>query len=284
MVVKIVTDSASDLPPELARSLDITVVPLRVRFGNEEFRDGADLSIDEFYQRLIAGPELPKTSQPSVGDFVNVYNELGGDADGIVSIHISSKVSGTVNSADQARAEADTGCPIEVIDTLQASMGVGMVAIAAAKAVQKGAGLEDATAVAKDAATRCECFVLLDTLEYLEKGGRIGKARALLGTILRIKPMIIVRDGEVHELGKERTRSRGVAKLQSVAGDFAPVDELCVLHNTTPAEADSVAENLGGLLPEGQEPLITRFGAVIGTYTGPGALGVGLLRSEALST
>ena len=215
---------------------------------------------------------------------MSVYNELGGDADGIVSVHVSSKVSGTFNSADQARMEADGACPIEIVDTYQASMGVGMAAIAAATAVQQGAGLEDATAVARDAATRCECFVLLDTLEYLEKGGRIGKARALFGTLLRIKPMIIVRDGEVHELGKERTRSRGVARLQSVAEDFAPLDELCVLHSTTPSEADSVAQNLGGLLPEGKEPLITRFGAVIGTYTGPGALGIGLLRSKAPST
>ena len=139
MAVKIVTDSASDLPQDLARTLGITVVPLRVRFGTEEYRDGADLSADEFYQRLIAGPDLPRTSQPSVGDFVSVYNELAGDADGIVSIHVSSNVSGTFNSADQARVEADAACPIEVIDTYQASMGVGMVAIAAAKAVQKGA-------------------------------------------------------------------------------------------------------------------------------------------------
>ena len=131
---------------------------------------------------------------------------------------------------------------------------------------------------------RCECFVLLDTLEYLEKGGRIGKARALLGTMLRIKPMVIVRDGEVHELGKERTRSRGISRLQTIAGDFAPVEELCVLHSTTPSDADSVAENLGGLLREGEEPLITRFGAVIGTYVGPGALGVGLLRAKAYPT
>ena len=281
MAVKIVTDSTSDLPKELAQSLGITVVPLKVRFGDEEFSDGVDLLADEFYRRLVGGGELPKTSQPSVGDFIAVYEELGRDADGILSVHVSSQVSGTLNSATQAKAQAEAGCPIELVDTSQASMGVGLIALAAAAAALQGAGLEEAADAARDAVARCEVFVLLDTLEYLEKGGRIGKARALLGTILKIKPMIILRDGEVHELAKERTRSRGIARLKSVAGDFAPIEELCVVHNTTPDEAQMLSDELSSLLPEGKPPLIATFGPVIGTYTGPGALGIGLLRSQA---
>ncbi|MDP6402396.1 MAG: DegV family protein [SAR202 cluster bacterium] len=280
MAVKVVTDSTSDLHPELAESLGLTVVPLNVHFGTEEYyKDGIDLSADEFYERLVGGTELPKTSQPSVGDFIEVYERLGRDADGILSVHISSKLSGTFNSAVQARAQVDVGCPIEVIDTLQVSMGLGMTAQEAARAAQGGAGLEDVAEAARNAAERCQCIVLFETLEYLEKGGRIGKARALLGTLLRIRPLIIIQEGEVHELGKERTRTRGIARLKDIARGYAPLDEVCVLYSTTLDEAESIAEDLSDLLPDDRKPSIGRFGPVIGTYTGPGVLGIGLLRS-----
>ena len=280
MAVRVVTDSTADLPQDLVQSLGITVVPLNVHFGLEVFKDGVDLSPDEFYQRLIDGPVLPKTSQPSVGDFVQVYEQLAQDADGIVSVHISSKVSGTFNAAIQAKGQANVNCPIEVIDTYQASMGVGKAAMAVARAAQQGVSVEEAATVAQQAASRSQCFVLLDTLEYLEKGGRIGKARALLGTLLSIKPMIIVRDGEVHELAKERTRRKGIARLQQVAGEFAPIEDLTVVYSTTPDDARALAESLKNMLPENREPRIARFGPVLGTYVGPGALGIGLLRSE----
>ena len=139
MAIKVVTDSTSDLPQELADSMGIEIVPLKVRFGDEEFRDGVDISADEFYKRLIDGPLLPTTSQPSVGEFIEVYERLGGDADGIVSVHVSSKVSGTYNAALQAKTQVSVDCPIEVIDSLQASMGLGIVALAAAKEARQGA-------------------------------------------------------------------------------------------------------------------------------------------------
>lgn len=280
MAVKIVTDSTSDLPHELARSLDITVVPLKVRFGEQEFRDGVDLSPDEFYRRLMGESALPKTSQPSAGEFAEAYQRLARDADGIVSVHISSKVSGTLNSALQGKEQAKASCPIEVIDTYQASMGVGMVAMVAARAAQRGAPFEEVVSVARRAVERCQCFVLLDTLEYLEKGGRIGKARAMLGTLLKIKPMVIVREGEVHELGKERTRARGIARLDRTAREFAPIEEMSILYSTTPDEARALAQTVRDLLPDGKEPLIARFGPVLGTYVGPGALGIGLLQAR----
>ena len=280
MAFGIVTDSTSDLPPDLAQSMGIAVVPLTVMFGVEEFRDGVELSADQFYERLVRESVLPKTSQPSVGEFVEIYERIGKDADGIVSVHISSKLSGTYNSAVLAKEEAKVSCPIEVVDTMQASMGLGMVALAVAKKGQQGASLEEVVQTARDCVGRCECFALLDTLEYLEKGGRIGKARAMLGTLLRIRPLIIIRDGEAHELGKERTRSKGVARLQRIAREFSPLEELCVLHSTTPDEAESIAESLRDLLPDGKEPFLTKFGSVLGTYVGPGALGIGLLRSQ----
>jgi DegV family protein with EDD domain len=179
----------------------------------------------------------------------------------------------------QARSEAKVSCPVEVVDTQQVSMGLGMAVMAAAAAVQKGCDLEEATAVVRRASELAECIALFETLEYLQKGGRVGKAGALIGSLLRIRPMIIIRDGEVHELAKERSRPRGIQRLQRTARDFAPVDELAVLYSTTPDDARAVADDLSDLLPDSKEPIIARFGPVVGTYAGPGALGLGLLRS-----
>lgn len=279
MTVKIVTDSTSDLPYELAEDLGITVAPLNVHFGTETYKDGVDITAEEFYQRLIVDVELPRTSQPSTGEFVEIYNRLGVESDGIVSVHLSSKVSGTYNSAIQAKSQMDINCPIEVLDTQQASMGVGMIAIKAAKAALDGNDLDTVVDVTRNAIAHSECFALFDTLEYLVKGGRAGKAKALLGTILKIKPMIIVKGGEVHELGKVRTFAKGIARLKDVVKRFAPLDSLCVLHSTTLDIAQEVADDLRELLPEGHTPFVTRFGPVMGVYVGPGALGIGLLRS-----
>ena len=279
MSIKIVTDSTSDLPRDLADSLGITIVPLNVHFGTEVFKDGVDLQPDEFYRRLAGEDELPKTSQPSVGEFAQVYERLSGDADGILSIHLSQKVSGTYNSAVQAVEEASASCPIEVLDTGQVSMGVGLVAAEAARAAAQGSTLDQTLAAARAAVERCECFAMLDTLEYLEKGGRIGKARALMGALLNIKPLIILKDGEVHELGKERTRARGLRKLRQTVEEFAPLDEMCVLYSTTPEDARAMIEGIGPLLAGGKEPLTAQFGPVLGVYVGPNAVGIALLRA-----
>ncbi len=280
MAVKVVTDSVSDLPAEVAESLGITVVPIRVLFGTEEFKDGVEISADQFYERLINGPVLPTTAAPSIGDFVDVYERLGEDADAIVSVHISKKVSGTYNSAVQAKELVRAGCPVEVVDTYQASVGVAMVAMAAARAANRGANVEAVVEVVRSAMARSHCIALLDTLEYLQKGGRIGKAQAMLGTILRIKPMIIVRDGEVQPLGRVRTFKKGVARLQQIARGYAPIEELCVPYSTTPEIAWEIAESLRDLLPEGREPFVARFGPGIGTHVGPGSVGIGVVTVE----
>lgn len=279
MAVKIVTDSTADIPKTMAQQLGIEVVPLKVRFGEEEFLDGVNLTPDEFYRRLTSGNVLPVTSQPSVGEFVEAYRRAGEGSDGIVSIHVSSLVSGTIQAAAQAKEQADSQGPIEVVDSYQASMGLGMAVLAAARRAADGGDFESVLQTARDAVGKCECFALLDTLEYLEKGGRIGKARAIMATLLKIKPMIILREGVVHELGKERTRKRAIARLGTVAREFAPIEELAVVYSGEPASAAALAEELGNLLPEGREPILTQFGPVIGTYTGPGALGIGLLKA-----
>ena len=280
MTVKVVTDSTSDLPRELADRYGINVIPQKVIFGTEELRDGVDITGDEFYRRVSGSAVLPTTSQASPGEFRELYESIADGADGIVSVHVSAALSGTVDSARSGGEQADIGCGVEVIDSMQAGMGTGLVAIAAARAAMNGGDLRQVVSVAEGAVGRSETYVLLDTLEYLQKGGRIGKARAMLATLLSIKPMIILREGIVDELGKERTHKKGVARLRRVTEDFAPLEELCVNYTTTPDEARAFAEELQQLLPDGTEPLLAQIGPAVGTYTGPAALGVSLLRAE----
>ncbi len=274
MAVRVVVDSASDMPRDIAGDLGITIVPASVIFGDQEFKDGVDLQTDEFFDRLLNGNVHPQTSQPSVGDFAGAYRDVASDADGIVSIHVSSKVSGTFNSAVQGAERAEVDCPIEVIDSLSASMGTGLVGLAAARAAQAGASLEEVADVARSAVTGAHCICLLDTLEYLEKGGRIGKARAMMGSLLRIKPMIAVVDGAVDSFARERTRRKGIERLRRAAADSAPVSAAAVMYSTERGEADRLADSIRSSMAEGAEPIVARFGPALGTYVGPDALGM----------
>ena len=275
MAVRVVTDSVSDIPADIVEELDITVVPAYVRFGNTDYKDGVELTTDEFFDRLLNGPDFPATSQPAIGDFSETYASVADGADGIVSVHVSSKLSGTVNSAQQGASFADAGCPIEVVDTLQASMGSGLVAIEAAKAARDGGSLQEVTAAANDAVGRCQCVCLLDTLEYLIKGGRVGKAQGMIGGLLKIKPLIIVRDGEVDNFAKERTRRKAVSRLERAAGEFGSVESLAVMYSTSRNEAERLAETLRPAVSG--SATIARFGPALGTYVGPNALGIALL-------
>ena len=283
MAVKIVTDSPADLPSDIASELGITVVPANVRFGNDDYKDGVDLSAEEFFDKLLNGPDFPTTSQPSIGEFKDAYERVaaGDGVDGIVSVHVSGKLSGTMNSATQGANQAEADCPIEVLDTRQASMGSGLAAIAAARAALGGAGVEETADAARSAIARSQCFALLDTLDYLIKGGRIGKARGAIGKLLRIKPMIILRDGEVNDLAKERARGRAIARLRRTAEEYAPLAAVAVMYSTDPAEAKSLAADLAPLLTEGADaPMTARFGPALGTYVGPNSLGITLLSAE----
>ena len=274
MTVRVITDSTADLPPEVAAELGIEVVPLNVHFGTDTFRDGIDLSADEFYERLVASPRPPTTSQPSVGAFLEVYQKALEGADGIVSVHISAKVSGTWNSSVQAREQLSDPSQVTVVDTGQASMGLGWVAVAAARAAQAGASLEEVAGVARSAAEQVRVLFLVDTLEYLQKGGRIGKAQAMFGSVLSIKPLLTIQDGEVHPLERVRTRGKGVARLVQLVQEAAPLQTLAVLYTTTEDEARALAERLRPCVPSG-EVIVGRLGTVVGTYAGPGLLGVG---------
>ncbi len=277
MAVRVVTDSVSDLPPALAAELDISIVPAKVLFGTEQFSDGVDITTDEFFERLASSPTLPTTSQPSVGDFVQVFDSVGQNADGIVCVTCSSKVSGTYNSAVQAREQTAASCPVEIVDSLQASMGEGLVALAAARAAQSGADVAGVVGAAEDALARSHMLGLLDTLEYLQKGGRIGRARAMVGTLLKVKPIITVQDGLVHEFGKERTRAKGLAKMREFAEQQGTLEEASVMYTTSDAGLDGLIRALDEALPDGKSPVIARMGPVLGVYVGPNSVGLALL-------
>ena len=284
MSVKVVTDSSCDLPRELAQEWDITMVPCYVNFGDETFRDIIDLNPDEFYSRLVSSPNLPTTSQPTVNDFLEVYRDLSGQGHDVVSVHLSAKFSGTLNSAMQARVAlgsdqqvaTDSPRSIEIIDSEKTSMGLGLVALAAARLVRDGASSSQVVEGVHRSMPQTHCYFLLDTLEYLQKGGRIGKASAFLGSILNIKPILMIRDGEAHPVERVRTRERGLKRLVETINGLSPVTEVSILHTTTPDEADSLRDRLSDLVPA-QEMIMARFGPVVGTYLGPGALGVGVV-------
>ncbi len=280
MPVKVVTDSTSDIPEDLAESLGITIVPANVIFGQEQFRDRVDLTTDQFYDRLVGGSVHPTTSAPSVGQFVEAFESLGDSADGIVSIHVSSKLSATYNAAVQAVGQANLGCPVEVVDSSQVSLGLGMCAIAAAKRANAGDGLDAVVEAAREATNRSQCIALFDTLEYLQRGGRIGKARALVGSILRIKPMIIIEDGEVQPLGRARTYAKGLAQLEKTARAFGAAEELGVMYSTAEDAALQISEAMRDVLPEGTRPFIARIGPSVGAHVGPRAIGIGTLRAS----
>jgi DegV family protein with EDD domain len=274
-LVKIVTDSTADIPEELAAELEITVVPCNVHFGLETYRDGLDLSKKEFYARLQTSPTLPTTSAPAAGLFEATYRKLASETDQILSIHLASALSAICNSA-YLGAETIPGFELALIDSGQASMGLGWLVIAAARAAQEGQSLAQIVALVEDMMPRVRVFAALDTLEYLQKGGRVGKAVAVLGTLLNIKPLLEIRDSAVLPLERVRTRRRSIQRLIELTAELGPLEELAVLHSNAPQEAQRLAEEISFLHPL-ERILIAEVGVIIGTHAGPNGLGVACL-------
>lgn len=276
MAVKIVTDSSADIPPQLLKELGIAVVPLYVRFGNDVFRDKVDISNEEFYTRLVGGEVFPATSQPTPLDFKQVYEELSKDADGIVAVHISAKLSGTIPSALQARESMQSSCPIEIIDSLSITSGLGMVCLEAARAAKAGAKMEEVVKIAKEAVPEIHFMALFDTLKYLAKGGRIGKAKSLMGVMLNIKPLIGMKDGEVVPLGKARSYSKAMEQQYEFVKKTireGKVKELAVMYNTSKDKADALADRISPLYAR-EKMLMGEIGPILGTHGGPNMLAV----------
>jgi len=279
MAVKIVTDSLSDIPSDVAQGLGITIVPLTVSFGKESFLDRVTMTTDEFYYRLTHDATWPTTTQPPPGAFVDVYNKLAKETDEILVITLSTKLSGTYQSALSAKSMVETGCRIEVIDSLTVAMGLGLIVIAAAKAVQAGANLDKVSDLVRRARSRSHLIAFFDTLKYLAKGGRIGKAQGLLGAMLSVKPILTVKDGEMSPLTRVRSKAAGMDYLYNSAAGFSHIEELAVEHATTPDDADELIERLNSLFPK-ERIYRSTISPVVGTYAGPGAIAVSVLEAE----
>jgi DegV family protein with EDD domain len=273
MVFKVVTDSTADLPSELIDELDIAVVPEYVRFGAQSYRDRVDISEDEFYERLLNDPILPSTSQPTPQDFANLYDELSKETDGIISIHLSGKLSGTYNSALQGKELVKSKCPIEVIDSRLLTMSLGLLVIKAVSIARSGKNMPQAIDEINRTIPSIHLLALLDTLKYLALGGRIGKVKALLGSILSVKPMLAVKDGELVPVSQVRTRAQGINKLIDYVKSVKKIQDLAVVYNTTPDEAKNLAENLDAIFPK-TKIRIARLGPALGVHGGPGLLAI----------
>jgi len=273
MTVKVVVDSTSDIPAQLAKEWDITVVPAYVVFGGKSYRDRLDISEDEVYARLDHDSVFPTTSVPSPQNFADVYNKLADETDEIISIHVTSRESGVYNSALLGRELVNKKCHIEVIDSLSVAMSYGILAIAAAKEAKAGASLEKVAEVVRQSIPRMHLLLVLDTLKYVVRGGRVGKGYGLLGSVLKVKPLLTLRDGKLVLAGVARTRAKAIRRLYDFVEGFPQVSEVAVSYTTSKEEAEALAEQIKADFPD--IPLyFTRVGPVLGTHAGPGAMGV----------
>jgi DegV family protein with EDD domain len=270
--VHIVTDSACDLSDQLVKEHNIVVVPLTIRFGDEELEDRRQLSPAEFWERCKGKGALPETAAPSPGAFQAAYQQAVDEgAEAVLCLTISSKVSGTYASAVTA-ADTFDAVPVRVIDTYSLTMGQGLLAIAAAEDAAAGAGLDDVVAATEDRIGRTRIYGVIGGLEHLQRGGRIGGARALLGSLLNIKPVIQLKDGEVAEESKQRTRARALAYMSEKVKADAPVERIAVADGACD-DFPAVLAALEGIATE--HPLLpVELGPVVGTHAGPNTVGV----------
>ena len=273
--VKILTDSLADIPPPMAQALDITAVPCIVRFGETEYRDRVDLFPPEFYQRLASSATLPTTSQPATGVFEDIYRKLAQESDQILAIHTIASLSGIFN-ASRIAAENISNVHIELIDSQQVTMSLGWLVILAARAARAGASLSELRALVEGAMPRVHVIGMLNTLEYAQRGGRLGKGAALVGTLLNVKPLISIVNGEVVPVENVRTQKRALERLIEIVLGSGPIQELAVIHSAAPELAQRITQMLAATFPEDQI-VVSETGPVLGTHVGPGAVGIAWL-------
>jgi DegV family protein with EDD domain len=279
MKVQVITDSTSDIPQDMVEKLGIRVVPIYVRFGDRTYRDGVDIKIDEFYSKLVSSPFHPATSQPNPEDFTAVYKEYCDNTDGIVSIHISSKISGTFNSATMAKSTLKSRCPIEIIDSRLNSGGLGLVATAAARLAQSGAGLAEVIDEARKAVNEVHMFGMFETMKYLARSGRVNKTIAGASRILNVMPLLTFHDGEIVRAGLVRAISKGADKIYEFVKNNTPVSELVIVHSKVIDQANQMKQRLSEFIRE-EKISIAELGAGLGVHGGPGVLLAAVRRSE----
>lgn len=278
MTVHIVTDSTADIPRDLLDEHNITVVPLTITFGTESFRDGQDLSTDEFYRRLQSSKQLPQTGQPPPALFQHAYEHLVSRGE-VVSVHLSHKFSGTIETA-RTVATSVAADKITVVDSGLTSMALGLCVLAAAKRAAAGGSRQECAAAAESIARRIKLLVTFETLEYLRRGGRIGRASAFVGGLLKLKPILTVKDGEAHPVARVRSRQKALDELFALAMETTDIEDAVVLHTTTPDEAETLARRVRESCP-GVPLLLGRFGPALGVHGGPGMIGLAVVEREA---
>ncbi|MDD5190296.1 MAG: DegV family protein [Dehalococcoidales bacterium] len=281
MTVQIVTDSLSDLTPELTKDNGITVVPLTVIFGHETYLDRVTISTDEFYHRLVYGNIWPASSQPTPQDFANTYDKLAENTNEILTITLSSRLSGTFQSATAAKSlMKNKKCKIEVIDSQTVAMGLGLVVLSAANQAKKGMNLTQLTEYSRKALNRSHFMAYFDTLKYLAKGGRIGKAQGLLGSVLSIKPILNTKDGEMSPVTRVRSQVAGMDYLFKYVTGFKNIEMVGIEHTTQIEPCDAFAKRFSAVYPK--VPVIrSTVSPVLGVHGGPNALAITVLEAEA---
>ena len=270
-MIKIVTDSTCDIPADIIKKYGITIVPINVLFGNETYRDGVDINAEQFYKKLVESRVHPTTSAQSPGYFSEIFTRLSKETDEILTILFSSKISATYESAIQAKALVGDICKIEIIDSWQACGGLGLPVIKAAEMVQAGAKLADVVAAVKDMCSRSHSYMVFDTLEYLRKGGRIGRAQALLGGLLKVTPILTLRDGLVTPVQRTRSRTQAIDALVNLAKGAKNIEALMLEHATTPDDLEILAKRVAEYYPR-EKTIFSRVNSVIGAHVGPHVL------------
>ena len=271
--IRVVTDSACDIPEEIARRLDIDIVSLSIRFGDEEFTDRVDLSPEEFWAKCKASKTLPETAAPSPGAFQAAYERAKADGcDGVIVLTLSALLSATNQSAVTGYKEMTDGPPVQVVDTKAVSMAQGLLVIDVAELAATGPDLDQLVAHAESLVAKVGVVAMLDTLEHLIKGGRVGGARALLGQVLSIKPLLELKNGVVAEAGRQRTRSKALVAIAEVAKSHAPLKRLALVHGAS-SEVAALEALVAGVATE-NAIIVTDMGPVVGTHGGPGIIGL----------
>jgi DegV family protein with EDD domain len=271
--VKILTDSTADLPPGVAEELGITVLPLTIQLGNKKLRDGIDVTPADFVERMGHATTPPVSLPPTAKQFEEAYAELTKGGHAIVAIHISSKLSQTWRTATRVAAPLLGRHKIVVIDSQLVTVGLGMLVTAAARAAASGASLDEVVRLVRGMIPRIYIGFFVETLDFLERGGRIGKAQAVLGTMLNIKPLLILEEGEIVALEKVRNRAKAIEKLVEFITEFTHIQKLVVLHGNTPLDVQMLIEQTGLVIPN-LDISVDHYGPVTATHVGTDALGV----------
>lgn len=270
-MVKIVTDSVSDLPPEVVKEMEITVVPLNVHFGHETYKDRVDLSTEDFYHKLEHSSIFPSTSAPSPGLFAEVFDDLATKCNQILGVFLSRKLSATYDAAIQGVKLMKRKCQVEIVDSTLGIMGQGLLVMEAARKALSGTSLNELASMASKTIPRIHIRITLDTLEYLARGGRIGKVQALMGSILRMNPILGIEEGVATPIARVRSRAKATDWLCDFASKFEKIKALAVEYGTNFAEAKVFAERIASIFPK--IPIyLSNVSPVIGTHTGPNVL------------